>query len=269
VVLREILAEIADAPRRERAVTTGPSPAVLNEIERAAGVQSRLRDILQRSLASLEHHPDVMETDVAQHLWGCYDCGSIAEGSRPDACPVCGALSPELEWFGPFYSATPEHLGQLVPEAMVAALERLPEELSRVVLEADDATLRRKPSPTEWCVKEIVGHMLETELLFVRRVRAMLETEGAADITTPVPPWKLQEGKGYEELSAAELMERWARARADSLDLVRSLTSQDWARRGMNRTAGQYTSVSLLDLGTWLVNHDTGHAAQIRRLCGG
>jgi hypothetical protein len=27
-------------------------------------------------------------------------------------------------------------------------------------------------------------------------------------------------------------------------------------------------SRSLVDLGTWLANHDLGHLAQIRRLCG-
>ena len=77
---------------------------------RAVSVRSRLRAILQRSVASLGHHPDILESDVAQHLWGCYGCGTIAEGERLDACAVCGALSPEFEWFGPFYSATPEHL---------------------------------------------------------------------------------------------------------------------------------------------------------------
>lgn len=267
-VLRTILGEIVEAPLRGRAGATGRGPAGRAERERAASVRSRLRGILQRSVASLENHPDVLESDVAQHLWGCYGCGAIAEGERPDACAVCGALAPEFEWFGPFYNATPEHLGQLTPGATVAALKRVPKELSHVLSRTDDLALRNKPSPTEWCAKEIVGHMVETDLLFVRRASAMLATEGPADISTTVPPWKLQEGKGYEKLSSSELADRFSRARTASLGLVRRLKAGDWARRAINRTAGQYTSVSLLDLGTWLANHDTGHLAQIRRLCG-
>jgi rubrerythrin len=268
VLLRALLREFVQAPRRAKVRATARGSAARAERERAASVRSRLRGILQRSVASLEHHPDVLESDVAQHLWGCYGCGAIAEGERPEACAVCGALSPEFEWFGPFYNATPEHLGQLRPDATLATLERMPNELSRVFSRTDDLVLRGKPSPTEWCAKEIAGHMVETDLLFLRRVRAMLATEDPVDITTPVPPWKLQEGKGYETLSGSDLADRFSRARAETLSLVQHLKAGDWTRRGINRTAGQYTTVSLLDLGTWLANHDMGHLAQIRRLCG-
>jgi hypothetical protein len=192
----------------------------------------------------------------------------IEEGPSPDAYAVCGALSPEFQWFGPFYRATPEHLGQVRPDAILATLEQLPEELSRVITRTDDQTLGGKPSPTERSAKEIVGHMLETDHLFVRRATAMIESAGPADISTAVPRWKLQEGKGYEELSASELMDRFREARATSLGLLQRLTVGDWARRAVNRTAGQYSSVSLLDLGSWLANHDRGHLAQIRRQCG-
>jgi rubrerythrin len=264
VLLRALLGELAETPRGGKIRAT----AGRAERERAVSVQSRLRGILQRSVDSLERHPDVLESDVAQHLWGCYGCGAIVEGERPDACAVCGALSPEFEWFGPFYSATPEHLGQLRPDATLATLERVPNELSRILSRTDDLVLRRKPSPTKWCAKEIAGHMVETDLLFFRRASAMLATEGPVDVTTPVPPWKLQEGKGYETLSGSDLADRFSGARAETLSLVQDLKAADWTRRGINRTAGVYTTVSLLDLGTWLANHDMGHLAQIHRLCG-
>lgn len=64
--------------------------------------------------------------------------------------------------------------------------------------------------------------------------------------------------------AAAELLARLNVARADSLALIRGLASEDWARRGSMRGTG----TSLLDLGTWLANHDRGHLAQVRRLCG-
>jgi hypothetical protein len=75
-----------------------------------------------------------------------------------------------------------------------------------------------------------------------------------------VPPWKLHEGKGYDDLPAAELLNRLRQARATSLALVRELTPEQWGRRGLVRGAG----TSLLDLGTWLANHDRGHLAQLR-----
>ncbi len=78
-------------------------------------VREKLTEILDRSLNSLKSNYDVQDSDVNQFIWGCYSCGYLVEGDHPDACQVCGALGVEFEWFGPFYAATPEHLGQLSP----------------------------------------------------------------------------------------------------------------------------------------------------------
>ena len=95
------------------------STAVHQYSQQSAEVRERLRAIVQHALASLDNNPDVLESDVAQYLRGCYGCGAILEGDPPHACPVCGALSVEFEGFGPFYSSTAEHLGQLAPEEII------------------------------------------------------------------------------------------------------------------------------------------------------
>ena len=50
---------------------------------------------------------------------------------------------------------------------------------------------------------------------------------------------------------------------AESLALMNELTPDQWGWWGMNGKEG----ATVLDLGTWLANHDQGHLAQIRRLC--
>ena len=47
---------------------------------------------------------------------------------------------------------------------------------------------------------------------------------------------------------------------ADSLDLP----PESWVRRGAMRGV----TPSLIDLGTWLANHDRGHLVQLRERCG-
>jgi len=248
--LRVILAELENASPRD---TTADG---------TVGVRERAQDIACRALASIAEHSDVTETDVAQALWGCHGCGYLAEGDRPDACSVCGALAPEFAWFGPFYSSTPEHLGQLRPAAILAILEAVPDEVEAAITGVEEARLRHKPSPPEWSAMEIAGHMLETDRLFAHRVRVMLGSEGIPTIDTPVPPWKLHEGQGYEALPVREVLGRLRQTRAESVALVRGLTPEDWARRA---TFGG-TGTTVLDLGTWLANHDRGHLAQIRQL---
>jgi len=264
-LLQRILTELENESAPE-VYTTAPDvdSAVEAKLAQFTTVRERLKDVARRSLASLRANKDVMESDVSQFLWGCYGCGYIAEGDRPDSWLVCGALGVEFEWFGPFYASTPEHLGQLTPAEIVAALETIPDQVAVAISKVNDDVLRRKPSEEEWCVNEIVGHILETDLLFVQRVRVILEGQGVPAIPRSAPPRKLHEGKGYEELSADELLERLRQARSAGLELVRGLKPEQWNRQGT--LLGTITSV--LDLGSWLTNHDRGHLAQIRQLCG-
>jgi rubrerythrin/uncharacterized damage-inducible protein DinB len=258
-LLQANLSELAVAP-----APAGLAPELRLMLDQFARIQARMHDLIQRSISSLETHADVMESDVAQSLWGCYQCGYIAEGDRPEVCIVCGALGAEFEWFGPFYSATPEHLGQLTPPGILSILATAPDHVAEVIAGVDAERLGRKPSAQEWSAGELIAHMLETDLLFARRVTTLLQAEGVPDISSPVPPWKLHEGKGYEQMPAAELVERFRQTRRASLALVSGLSPEQWSRRGRNNA----TSTSLLDLGTWLANHDLGHTAQLRRLCG-
>ena len=257
-LLQANLSELAAAP-----APADLAPDVQLRLARFARVQERMRDLILRALGSLETHADVMESDVAQSLWGCYQCGYIAEGNRPNVCLVCGAVGAEFEWFGPFYSATPEHLGQLTPAQILSVLAAAPDLVAELISGVDAGRLGRKPSAQEWSAGEIVGHMLETDLLFARRATTLLQAQGVPDLSSPVPPWELHEGKGYEHMPANELLEGFRQTRRASLTIVSSLGPEQWSRRGRNNA----TSTSLLDLGTWLANHDLGHTAQLRRLC--
>lgn len=269
-VLGMIVTELESASSTGAAQVPAESPTAPQESPAARMVRERAQAIAQVSIASLQHHRDVSERDVAQDLVGCYNCGNLievadADAAAPEACDVCGALAPELAWFEPFYSVTPEHLGQHHPAEILSILTAGPDDVAAAVAGLDDAMLRRKPSSDEWCVKEIVAHLLETELLFTRRVSAILTHDGPGlpTITSPVPPWKLHEGKGYVELPMEEIVARLRATRAATLALVGGLSPAQWARRGSSIGG----AASVLDLGTWLANHDLGHLVQVRQLC--
>lgn len=263
-LFQTIITELHDKSALEKFMTAPDlDPVTQAKLERFKKIRERLLDIIRRALESLRTNQDVLESDVHQSLWGCYSCGFIAEENRPDTCPVCGALGVEFEWFGPFYAKTPEHLGQLTPAEILATLEAIPNQVANAISKTNDYELRRKPSKDEWGVKEIIGHIIETDLLFSQRVRFVLEGQGIPVIPRSMPPWKLHEGKGYDELPAAELLERLRKVRFASLELVRDLKPEHWIRQGILMG----TANSVLDLGSWLTNHDRGHLAQIRRLC--
>jgi hypothetical protein len=263
-LLQTILTELQGESTHEVFITSPDIDSATQEkLKQFIRIREHMQDVIRRALESLSANHDVLESDIHQSLWGCYGCGYIAEGDRPDSCPVCGALGVEFEWFGPFYAKTPEHLGQLAPAEILDILESIPDQVTEAISQTSDDQLRRKPSEEEWCVKEIIGHVIETDLLFSQRVGFVLEEQGVPVIPRSAPPWKLHEGKGYEELSVVELLERLSQVRMASLELVRDLKPEHWIRQGMLMG----TTTSVLDLGSWLTNHDRGHFAQIRQLC--
>ncbi len=263
-LLQTILSELEQQPAPERFTSTPDADvAVQGKLAQLSIVRERLKEIINRSLASLSANRDVLESDVAQFMWACYGCGYLYEARAPHACEICGALSVEFESFGPFYVATSEHLGQLSPTEILATLESIPSQVAAIISNVSDEVLGHKPSAEEWSVKEIVGHMLETDLLFVRRVRVILESQGVTTIPRTVPPWTLHEGKGYEDLSASQLLARLREARSATLELVRTLSPKQWTEKGTLLGS----TMSVLDFGSWLTNRDRGHLAQIRERC--
>jgi hypothetical protein len=225
------------------------------------GAAASAAAILERALSSLREHPDVSERDVAPFVWGCHLCGYLAEGRRPDTCPVCGALAPDFEMFGPFYTQTAERLGRLDPREILDTLFTAPASLEAEIRDATPAMLAARPAEGEWSVGELVAHIIETDLLFAGRVRAVIAQNDAL-VDGQVMPWLLHIGKGYELLSAGNLVARFRDSRAASLALIQDLTPRDWARRANMRGS----VATLLDFGTWIANHDIGHLQQVRRI---
>ena len=111
-------------------------------------------------------------------------------------------------------------------------------------------------------MKEIAGHILDVSDLFCARARTMLEATGAVSIDTPVPPWKLLEGKGYPEMPGADIVDRIRRASAEAFTLVEGMRAADWRREALSRGR----STTILDLGVWLANHNVAHLKQIAAL---
>ena len=115
-------------------------------------------------------------------------------------------------------------------------------------------------SPTS--AQKAINHAhQQLDHFLIRWVKYILENRGVPALPRPAPPWKLHEDKGYENLAASELIGRLKEARSATIELLSSLEANRWIRQGVV----QGSAVSMLDLGTWLTNHDIGHVAQIKR----
>ena len=204
----------------------------------------------------------MLESDVAQFLWGCQECGLVVEQGRPEICPACGSIAGEFEMFAPFFSSTSERIMRRQPSEIEAMLRGDPARLTEALAGADDDLLRRKPTAEEWCIKEIAGHMVDIAELFCRRLRALVEPETPQGAERTPMPWMLIHGQGYPEMTAEAICERFERANEDALALIGRLAEKDW-RRKAEMAGGR---VAVIDMGSWLANHNVAHLEQIKAL---
>ena len=92
-----------------------------------------------------------------------------------------------------------------------------------------DAELRYAPG--KWSVKEVVGHMVDTE-----RIMAYRALRFARNDQTPIEGYEqndyVRDGP-YSQLRLADLVEEFKAVRAATLALFRNLSPEDWTRRGV------------------------------------
>ena len=122
-----------------------------------------------------------------------------------------------------------------------------------------DALLRWHPGPDEWCVKDVIGHLIEAERRgFAGRIRIIL----AAD-TPALEGWDqdtIARARGDHDRTWAELIAEFQSLRAASVALTGGLRDADLARAGLHPKVGRLTVRDLLH--EW-VHHDRNHIRQM------
>ena len=115
-----------------------------------------------------------------------------------------------------------------------------------------------RPAPEEWCVNEVVGHVTEAERHgFAGRIRVMLREE-----EPQLQPWD-QAGTARArrdcERLPQDVLKEFESVRDESLELIRSLKSDQLERGGMHPKVARLTVKDLLH--EW-VHHDGNHLRQ-------
>ncbi len=115
------------------------------------------------------------------------------------------------------------------------------------------------PAPGEWCIKEVIGHLIEAEQRgFSGRVRIIL---GATD--PQLQTWD-QNAVARErrdcERDVHDLLRTFAAMREEGVVLARRLSPDQLARGGHHPTVGYLRVADLLH--EW-VHHDRNHLKQI------
>lgn len=121
------------------------------------------------------------------------------------------------------------------------------------------ALLTWRPGPEEWCVLEVVGHLIETEERgFAGRIRTILAKERPR--FQGWDPDAVARERRDVERNPAEVLDEFTRRRTASVALVETLTVDDLDRGGDHPEVGFLTVRDLLH--EW-VHHDANHLRQL------
>ena len=150
-------------------------------------------------------------------------------------------------------------LAPLAPRQAAALLGTMPIFLRAEFEAAPGAFLRWRPAPEEWCVLEVVGHLIETEERgFAGRIRTILAEERPRFSTWD--PSAVARERQDELRDPAQLLAEFAGRRTAGAALVERLTAADLVRGGDHPEVGFLTVNDLLH--EW-IHHDANHLRQM------
>ena len=129
--------------------------------------------------------------------------------------------------YDPYYERYLSH----VPSGQ--ALDRLESQQERVTSifgSLDERTALHRYAPEKWSVKEVLGHLIDTERMFTHRALRFARADATPlpgfDENTYVP------AGNFDRRDVASLLEEWRAVRAATLAFFRGLDPEAWERRG-------------------------------------
>ncbi|HSB64411.1 MAG TPA: DinB family protein [Thermoanaerobaculia bacterium] len=155
----------------------------------------------------------------------------------------------------------PRYAAALGGDDPVSVMAETPDRIRRLIRGLTEKQLETKPAPGKWCIKEIVAHLADGEVILGSRYRFI----GAHD-RPPLPGYDQDafvERLGPMNAKAADLADDFAMARAANLGLLERLPEEAWDRVGLHSERGEESIRSLVAM---YAGHDRHHLAQIETI---
>ena len=129
--------------------------------------------------------------------------------------------------YNPYY----DRYISLIPGGDIVATlaSELPKTVALLTSHGEEGELRY--GPDKWSVKEVVGHMSDTERIMTYRALRIARND-----RTPMAGFEQDDyirGGPYAELQLADLVEEFKSVRAATLTFFSNLRAEDWTRRGI------------------------------------
>ena len=136
-----------------------------------------------------------------------------------------------------------------------------PRKLDRLIKGVPTAKFRKRLVPDKWSVAEILAHLADVEIVVGWRMRSILGSPGTPIQAFDQDAWVT--AGHYEKRDPRKALAQHRVAREANLDLLKSLTPDQWKHFGMHSERGQE---SIEHIARMIAGHDVNHLQQIERI---
>ncbi len=147
----------------------------------------------------------------------------------------------------------------LVPEGdILSMLEEQLDETLALLSDIPEAQAGFRYAPDKWSVKELLGHMIDSERIFAYRALRFARHD-----ETPVEGYEQDDyirNASFDDYPLTELAEEFASVRRSTLFLFKHLSSEAWTLRGL----ANQSEVSVRALLYIIAGHERHHRQILR-----
>jgi uncharacterized damage-inducible protein DinB len=152
---------------------------------------------------------------------------------------------PEPGEYAPYYD---RYISLISENDILTTLDAQRRQMLLLLSGRDEADGNRRYAPDKWTVKEVLGHVCDTERIFA--YRALRISRGDQ---TPIEGFEQDDyvrNGPFARISLSEVIEDYIAVRRATLTLLRSLDEQAWQRRGIaNKNEVSVRAVAYLTAG--------------------
>ncbi|MBE2182262.1 MAG: DinB family protein [Anaerolineae bacterium] len=118
--------------------------------------------------------------------------------------------------------------------------------------------LQLRDGDNGWNTVEIISHLADWDGLYAERIRRAVTEDRPAMVT--YDPLARFESEGYAFRKPDEVLLWFTERRSESIDLLRSLTPEQWLRQSIHPESGE---MNVYDIAYNVCLHDINHIEQI------
>jgi hypothetical protein len=157
---------------------------------------------------------------------------------------------PQADEYAPYYET---YVSKVQGGDIISILEAQRLQMAQLLAACSERDGNFRYAQGKWTVKEIIGHINDTERIFAYRALRI-----ARDDQTPLSGFEQDDyvrTGGFGERTLGDLAEEFSHVRSATLALLRPLSEQAWLRRGV----ANKNEVSVRGLAFIIAGHEVHH----------